>query len=59
VKLQNLAPDNYTICAFDDINNVQYADAEWMRRNGAGCQTLTITAGQNQQIKLIQQTAPM
>jgi uncharacterized protein (DUF2141 family) len=57
-RFQNLAPDNYTVCDFDDLNNVAYADVDWMRRNGGGCQALTVTAGQNQQIKLIQQTAP-
>jgi hypothetical protein len=58
VKLANLAPENYTLCAWNDLNNVQYADPDWMRRYGSGCQSVTVSAGQNQQIKLIQQTAP-
>ncbi len=57
-KLQNLAPGDYTICAWDDQTNVQYADPDWMRRNATGCQAVSVTAGQSQQIKLTQQTAP-
>lgn len=58
VKVQNLAPADYTICAWDDLTNVQYGDADWMRRNGGGCQAVTVTAGQNQQVRLVRQTAP-
>lgn len=57
-KLQNLAPGDYIIYAWADPEAVQYADPDWMRRNGTGGQAITITAGQSQQIKLVQQTAP-
>jgi hypothetical protein len=57
-KLQNVAPGDYTICAWDDQTNIQYADPDWMRRNATGCQTVSVTAGQSQQIKLAQQIAP-
>jgi hypothetical protein len=57
-KAQNVAPGDYTICAWDDQTNVQYADPDWMKRNATGCEAVSVTAGQSQQIKLTQQVAP-
>ena len=57
-KLQNLAPGDYTIYAWDEPNDVEYADQDWMRRNGGGGISVTVTAGQNQQVKLTQQLIP-
>jgi hypothetical protein len=57
-KLQSLAPGDYTIYAWDDPNEVQYADPDWMRRNGGGGLAVTVAAGQNQQIKLTRQLVP-
>ena len=57
-KLQNLPPGDYTIYAWDDPNEVAYADLEWMRRNGAGGTAVTVTASQNQQIKLTRLLVP-
>jgi hypothetical protein len=57
-KIQNVAPGDYTIYAWDDPNDVEYADQDWMRRNGGGGIPVTVTAGQNQQIKLTQQLVP-
>jgi hypothetical protein len=54
-KLQNLAPGDYTIYAWDDPNEVQYAEPDWMRRNGGGGMAITVAAGQNQQVKLTEQ----
>jgi hypothetical protein len=55
-KLQNLAPGDYTVYAWDDSSAVEYANPEWMRRfNGT---SVTITAGQSSQLKLTQQTVP-
>jgi hypothetical protein len=57
-KLQNLAPGDYTIYAWDEPNDVEYADQDWMRRNGGGGISVTVTAGQNHQVKLTQQLIP-
>lgn len=57
-KLQSIPPGEYTIYAWDDITSVQYADPDWMRRNGTGGASVTVTAGQTSQLKLTQQIAP-
>jgi hypothetical protein len=57
-KIQNVAPGDYTIYAWDDPNEVEYADPDWMRRNGGGGTAVTVTAAQNQQIKLTWQLVP-
>lgn len=57
-KIQNVAPGDYTIYAWDDPNEVAYADSDWMRRNGGGGTAITVTASQNQQIKLTLQLVP-
>jgi hypothetical protein len=57
-KVQNLAPGDYAVYAWDDTSVVEYANADWMRRYaGAGVQA-TVTPGQNSQVKLTQQVAP-
>jgi hypothetical protein len=55
-KLQNLAPGDYTVYAWNDSSEVEYANPEWMRRFSGT--SVTVTAGQNSQIKLTQQTVP-
>jgi Carboxypeptidase regulatory-like domain/Polysaccharide lyase family 4, domain II len=55
-KLQNLAPGDYTVYAWNDSSAVQYANPEWMRRFSGT--SVTVAAGQNSQIKLTQQTVP-
>jgi hypothetical protein len=55
-KVQNLAPGDYTVYAWDDSSQVEYANPEWMRRFSGT--SVTVTAGQNSQIKLTQQTVP-
>jgi hypothetical protein len=57
-KLQNLAPGDYTVYAWDDPAQVAYADTEWMRRYGGSGVAVTITAGQNSQVRLTQQKVP-
>jgi len=57
-KLQNVAPGDYTLYAWDEPNEVEYADPEWMRRNGGGGIPVTVTAGQSQQFKLTEQLVP-
>lgn len=55
-KLQNLAPGDYSVYAWDDSSQVEYANPEWMRRFSGT--SVTVTASQNLQIKLTQQTVP-
>jgi hypothetical protein len=57
-RLQNLAPGDYTVYAWDEPNEVEYANQDWMRRYGGGGVSVTVTAGQKQQIKLTQQSVP-
>lgn len=51
-KLQNVAPGDYTIYAWDDATSAAYADPEWMRQYGNGGAAISVSAGQNSQIKL-------
>jgi len=55
-KLQNLAPGDYRVYAWDDPAQVEYANSEWMRRYGGSGVAVTVTAGQSSQVKLTLQT---
>lgn len=57
-KLQNLAPGDYTVYAWDDPTEVAYADTDWMRRYGGPGVAATVTAGQSTQVKLTLQKVP-
>jgi uncharacterized protein (DUF2141 family) len=57
-KLQNLAPGDYAVYAWDDANQVPYADQDWMRRYAGSGTAVTVSAGQNAQVKLTQQKVP-
>jgi hypothetical protein len=57
-KLQSVAPGDYTAYAWDKVNEVQYADTDWMRRYAGSGVAVTIQPGQNAQVKLTQQTVP-
>jgi hypothetical protein len=57
-KLQSVPPGDYTVNAWDDVSLVQYAEPDWMRRNGTGGAAASVTAGQTSQIKLTRQTVP-
>jgi hypothetical protein len=56
VKLQGLAPGDYRIYAWDDIQQVEYADTDWMRRYGGGGVSASVQAGQTAQATVKQQT---
>jgi hypothetical protein len=58
VKLQGLAPGDYRIYAWDDVQQVEYADAEWMKRNGGSGVAVTVQAGQTAQVTVKEQTVP-
>lgn len=57
-KLQNLAPGDYKIYAWDDPTQVPYADTEWMRRYGGSGTDVSVASGQSSQVKLTQQNVP-
>jgi hypothetical protein len=58
-KIQNVAPGDYTVYAWDQPNDVEYANPDWMRRYGTGGVAVTVTAGQNAQVKLTGQSVPV
>jgi hypothetical protein len=51
-RMANLAPGDYRIYAWDDFSQVEYADADWMRRNGGRGQTVSVQAGSAAPLKL-------
>jgi Carboxypeptidase regulatory-like domain len=51
-RIANLTPGDYRIYAWDDITQVEYADAEWMKRQGGKGQSVTISPGQTASLKL-------
>jgi hypothetical protein len=57
-KLQNLAPGDYTLYAWDNPQEVAWADADWMRRYAGAGMAVSVAAGQNAQAKITQQRVP-
>jgi hypothetical protein len=57
-KVLNLAPGDYTVYAWDDANQVPYADQDWMRRYAGSGTAVTVSSGQSVQVKLTQQKVP-
>jgi hypothetical protein len=57
-KVSNVAPGDYMIYAWDDAAQVQYAVPEWMRRYAGGGLPVSVSAGQNSQVKLTRQQVP-
>ncbi|HVW84108.1 MAG TPA: carboxypeptidase-like regulatory domain-containing protein [Bryobacteraceae bacterium] len=53
-KMDGLPPGDYRVYAWDDGREVEYADPDWMKQHGSGV-TVTVQAGQSQQLKLTQQ----
>jgi hypothetical protein len=51
-QIANLAPGDYRIYAWDDITQVEYADAEWMKHHGGKGQSVTLSPGQTASLKL-------
>lgn len=57
-NVRNLQPGAYSVSAWDNVRNVEYADPTWMRQNAGASAAVTIEAGQDARIKLTRQTAP-
>lgn len=53
-KMENIPPGEYKAWAFDDLRNVEYADAEWMLRNAGDGTSLTIVHAGSAHISLVQ-----
>jgi hypothetical protein len=58
IKLQALAPGDYRIYAWDDAQQVEYADADWMQRYGGGGVSVSLQGGQTAQVTVKQQSVP-
>lgn len=56
-RFPSLAPGSYTVFAWDDFNQVEFANPEWMRRYAVGTK-LTVEAGQASRLKLVMQQVP-
>ena len=54
----NLPPGEYKVYAWDDWQNVEYANPEWMQRNASGVPA-TVEGGQSAQVGLRQQMVPV
>jgi hypothetical protein len=55
-RIPALAPGTYTVHAWDDASQVEYADPEWMRRHAAG-EKVTVQTGQIAKVKLVRKEA--
>jgi hypothetical protein len=53
----NLAPGDYNVYAWDDWQQVEYANADWMRRNAAPA-SVKVEAGQSVPLNLRQKLVP-
>ncbi|MES1258715.1 MAG: hypothetical protein ABUS51_09800, partial [Acidobacteriota bacterium] len=56
-SVANLAPGDYKVYAWDDWQQVEYANPDWMSRNASGS-AATVDAGQTVQVKLRQLQVP-
>ena len=57
-KMTGVPPGDYTVYAWDDIQQVEYADADWMRRHAGSGVPVTVSAGQSAEVKLTRVVAP-
>ena len=58
IKMQGIAPGDYRVYAWDDFQQVEYANPDWMKNYGGSGATVSVQAGQTAQVTLKQQTAP-
>jgi hypothetical protein len=57
-KAAGLAPGDYKIYAWDDFQQVAYAEPDWMQRNGSNGVSVTVSASQTTEQKLIRAQVP-
>ena len=56
-RIPSVAPGTYTLYAWDDVNGVEYANPDWMRRYAEGVRT-SVEAGQTAQVTLNRKELP-
>ena len=56
-KIDTVPPGDYKVYAWDDNTKVEYANPDWVRRNGKGA-AVTVGPGQTAQVKVVRQIAP-
>ena len=57
-RLEGLAPGDYRVYAWDDVQRVEYADPEWMQRYSMNGVSISVQAGLTAQVTLKLQTLP-
>jgi hypothetical protein len=57
-NIPNVPPGDYKVYAWDDWQQVEYANPEWMRRYSAPV-SATVETGQSVQLKLREQLVPV
>jgi Carboxypeptidase regulatory-like domain len=55
---RDLAPGEYRVCAFDEGYKVEYADPEWLQKNGGPGEAVTIVPATVTQVSLTRRTVP-
>jgi hypothetical protein len=56
--LRDLAPGEYRVCAFEHGYKVEYADPEWLQRNGGPGQAVTVLAASATQVVVTRRAGP-
>jgi hypothetical protein len=56
-KIENVPPGDYKVYAWDDQTKVEYANPDWMQRNGKAV-AVSVGPGQTAQVTLVRQIAP-
>jgi hypothetical protein len=51
-RIPNVAPGDYRIYAWDNVNEAEYGDEDWMKRRGGYGQSITVASGQTATVKL-------
>jgi hypothetical protein len=51
-RIQNIAPGNYRIYAWDNVTDAEFADEGWMKRHGGYGQSVTVASGQTATVEL-------
>jgi hypothetical protein len=58
IKIQGLAPGDYRVYAWDDFQQIEYANPDWMQRYGGNGVAVSVQAGRTAQAALKRQTVP-
>jgi hypothetical protein len=57
-RIAGLAPGDYRVYGWDDFQEVEYADPDWMRRNAGNGVAVTVTGGQSADVKPVRIKVP-